>query len=145
MTDENSAGGLLPPLPAVTEENKPFWDSCKQNVLKLQKCSSCVEFRYPASVICPKCSSMEFSWEAVSGRGSIFSFVTYRRLYHKAFASLLPYSVAVIELDEGPRMVSRLVGVTDQNSIRCASRVKVCFEHLGGDLVLPLFEITEDQ
>lgn len=146
MTIENSVDNeLLPPLPVVTEENRPFWDSCKEGALRLQRCSECSEFRYPPSVICPNCSSMNSSWELVSGRGSIFSFVTYRRLYHKAFAKLLPYVVAVVELEEGPRMLTRITDTAEQDSIRCGLPVTVCFESVSDEIVLPLFKIAELQ
>lgn len=143
MTVENiEPEAVLPPLPMVTEESRPFWDSCKEGVLRLQRCSSCSAYRFPPSILCPNCSSMDHSWEEVSGRGSIFSFVTYRRLYHKAFASLLPYVVAVIELEEGPRMLSRLAGVRDPDSLKCGMAVKVHFEALSDEVVLPLFELA---
>lgn len=133
---------LLPPLPQITEETRPFWDSCKEGALKLQRCSECSEFRFPPSVACPACASMNHSWEPVSGTGTIFSFVTFQRLYHKAFASLLPYVVAVVELTEGPRIVSRLIRLKDTESIKCGAAVKVRFEKLSDDLVLPLFELA---
>ena len=141
VSDEES----LPPLPEITEETRPFWDSCKEGVLRLQRCSDCSEFRFPFSVACPNCLSMSFRWEPVSGRGSIFSFVTFQRLYHKAFASLLPYMVAVVELSEGPRLVSRLAAIKETDSVRCGAPVKVRFEQLGDDLVLPLFELVGEQ
>lgn len=136
---------LLPPLPQITEETQPFWDSCKEGALKLQRCSDCLEFRFPPSVACPGCSSMNYSWEPVTGWGSVFSFVTFQRLYHKAFASLLPYVVAVIELSEGPRMVSRIVGLGETDSLRCGALVKLRFERLSDDLVLPLFELAGER
>lgn len=146
MSTENvSDEALMPPLPQITEETRPFWDSCKEGVLKLQRCSDCSEFRFPPSVACPNCSSMSCSWEPVSGRGSIFSFVIFQRLYHKAFASLLPYMVAVVELSEGPRLVSRLAGVKETDSVKCGAPVKVRFEQLSNDLVLPLFELVGEQ
>ena len=136
---------LLPPLPQITEETQPFWDSAREGLLKLQRCSDCLEFRFPPSVACPACSSMNYSWEPVSGRGSIFSFVTFQRLYHKAFASLLPYVVAVIELSEGPRMVSRLVGLEEKDLLTCGAPVKLRYERLSDDLVLPLFELSGER
>ena len=81
----------------------------------------------------------------MSGEGTIFSFVIYRRLYHNAFASLLPYVVAVITLSEGPRMVSRLVGVEDVDSLKTGSSVKVIFESMNDDVVLPLFELISEK
>ena len=77
--------------------------------------------------------------------GSIFSFVTFQRLYHKAFASLLPYVVAVVELVEGPRLVSRLAGLKETDVVKCGALVKLRFEPLSGDLVLPLFELVGEQ
>jgi len=145
VTENVSDEALLPPLPQITEETRPFWDWCKEGVLKLQRCSDCSEFRFPPSVACPNCSSMNFSWEPVSGTGSIFSFVTFQRLYHKAFASLLPYMVAVVELSEGPRVVSRLTGVKETDVVKCGTQVKVRFEQLSDDLVLPLFELAGEQ
>lgn len=70
----------------------------------------------------------------MSGRGRVFSFVTFHRLYDRSFESLLPYSVAVVELDEGPRVLSRIAG--EEPSIGDA--VEVCYEDLG-DATLPLF------
>ena len=146
MEIENpSDEGLLPPLPQITAETRPFWESCKEGQLKLQRCADCSEFRFPPSVACPNCSSMNCSWEPVSGMGSIFSFVTFQRLYHKAFASLLPYVVAVVELVEGPRLVSRLAGLKETDVVKCGALVKLRFEPLSGDLVLPLFELVGEQ
>ena len=136
---------LLPPLPQITEETRPFWDSCKEGALKLQRCSDCSEFRFPPSVACPACASMNCSWEPVSGKGTIFSFVTFQRLYHKAFASLLPYVVAVVELEEGPRLLTRLAGLTEADVVKCGAPVRLHLEPLSDDLVLPLFELAGTQ
>lgn len=133
---------LLPPMPQITEETRPFWDSCKEGVLKLQRCSDCSSFRYPPGVSCPICASMNFTWELVSGEGSIFSFVRFDRLYHKAFTTLLPYVVVIVELNEGPRLLSRLVGLGEETLVKCGAPVKVRFEPIGNDLVLPLFELV---
>ena len=138
-------GAPLPPLPQITEETQPFWDSAREGLLKLQRCTDCLEFRFPPSVVCPACSSMNYSWEPVSGSGSIFSFVAFQRLYHKAFASLLPYVIAVIELSEGPRMVSRLVGLEESDSLKCGAPVKLRYERLSDDLTLPLFELLGER
>ncbi len=142
MANEFDEAMVLPPLPQVTEETRPFWDSCKEGALKLQRCSDCSEFRFPRSVACPACASMSYSWEPVSGNGTIFSFVTFRRLYHKAFASLLPYVVAVVELSEGPRLLTRLVGLKDDDTVKCGSPVSLRLETISDDLVLPLFELA---
>lgn len=145
MVDDLQEELILPPLPQFTEETRPFWDSCKENVMKMQRCSNCAKFRFPPSVICPFCSSMDSSWQRVSGEGSLFSYVTYNRLYHKAFASILPYVVVLVELDEGPRLISRLAKSQSCESLKCGAKVRVCFEKLNDDVTLPLFELVDKQ
>ncbi len=88
---------------------------------------------------------MNCSWEPVSGKGTIFSFVTFQRLYHKAFASLLPYVVAVVELEEGPRLLTRLVGLNEADVVKCGAPVRLHLEPLSDDVVLPLFELAGKQ
>lgn len=143
MIDDLQDEAVLPPLPVLTEETRPFWESCKENVMKMQRCSHCSKFRFPPSVICPFCSSMDYSWQPVSGEGNLFSYVTFHRLYHKAFTSLLPYVVVLVELNEGPRMISRLSNSGAYESLNCGSKVRVCFEKLNEDLTLPLFELVD--
>ena len=65
------------PLPSLTPDTKPFWDYCKKHELRMQKCSHCGYIRYPASIICPECHSMEAEWTRLSGKGKVFSFIIY--------------------------------------------------------------------
>jgi uncharacterized OB-fold protein len=94
-------GGLLPPR---TKDSEAFWSALEQGTMVLQRCGKCRSFRYPIAPVCPRCSGTGFAWEAVSGHGTIFSRVGYRRSYLPEFEPLIPYAVATVQLAEGPRM-----------------------------------------
>lgn len=126
------------PIPVPSEETQPFWQAASRGELMLQRCSGCGASRFPPGIICPECSSLEFEWKAVSGRGKIWSFVIFHRAYHPAFKGDLPYAVAYVELDEGPRLLSNIEGI-DPGQIRCDMPVEVFFEDIGGDMRLPKF------
>ena len=126
------------PLPRPSVDSAPFWDAAKEHVLKLQKCGACGEFRFPPSPLCPHCLSDTCAWEAVSGHGRVFSFVTYRRLYHKGWEGELPYVVAVVELDEGPRLLTTLTGIAAEH-VRCDMPVAVTFDDVTDAVTLPKF------
>jgi len=98
--------GLLPP---ITSENAPFWDGLVQGRLMLQGCQSCRKLRYPIAPVCPACGGAQFDWDEASGRGKVFSWVRYHRSYLPEFADRLPYIVALVELDEGPRLFAHLI------------------------------------
>ena len=83
----------------------------RRGELRVQRCGACARLRYPAAIVCPDCLSAETEWEAVSGRGTVFSFVVFHRAYHPAREGKVPYTVALIELDEGPIMLSNVVDV----------------------------------
>ncbi len=127
------------PLPLVNEDNAPFWEYCKKLELRMQKCGHCGHIRFPASVLCPKCHSMEAAWQKLSGRGKVWSFVVYRRAYHPAFADDIPYAVAVIELDEGPRMESNVIGCAMED-ISIGMPVEVVFEDVTEEFTIPRFK-----
>src|SRR5690242_15441732 len=95
-------------LPAITEENRPYWDGLEAGELRLQTCVKCGTRRFPDSPVCPSCLADESRWEAVSGRGRIWSWITMHQRYFAAFEDELPYTVIFVELDEGPRMMSAL-------------------------------------
>ena len=127
------------PLPIPNPDTKPFWDYCKKHELRMQKCSHCGYIRYPASIICPECHSMEAEWTRLSGKGKVFSFIIYRRLYNKAFSDDTPYCTASIELEEGPRMPSNIIGCK-LDDIKIDMPVEVHFEDVTDEFALPKFK-----
>jgi uncharacterized OB-fold protein len=104
----------------------------------MQCCQSCGVFRFPPAVLCPECLSARVEWKAVGGRGKIFSFVVFHRLYHPGFEGELPYTVALIELEEGPRLVSNVVGCPPAE-VACDMPVEVVFEDVTPEVTLPKF------
>jgi uncharacterized protein len=129
--------GLLPiPVPSI--ETQAFWDAAQERRLVMPKCSNCGAYRFPPSVACHVCESEDVAWVDVSGRGKVFSFVVYRRAYRSAFKDRLPYVLAIIELEEGPRIPSNVVGVP-VDDIVCEMPVTVVFEEVRDGFLIPKF------
>jgi uncharacterized OB-fold protein len=126
------------PLPVPTPETEPFWKAARDHRLSLPKCTDCARIRFPPSGHCPACGSPAHEWVDLSGAGKVFSFVTYQRLYNKGWENELPYVVAVIELAEGPRILSTLTGIEPEDVV-CDMAVKVVFDDVTQDVTMPQF------
>jgi uncharacterized OB-fold protein len=134
--------GYDKPLPAITDETRPFWDALGHGELRLQRCRGCGEWRYPIAAVCPRCLGAEHEWARSSGRGRVFSFVVFHQVYHEAFRADVPYNVALVQLEEGPFMFSNLVGI-GTDAIRCDMPVHVCFDRVTDAVTLPRFRPLE--
>jgi uncharacterized protein len=128
------------PLPTLTDENRPFWEACRAGRLSLQKCGRCSHIRYPISGICPRCLSADFEWTGVSGRGTVFSYVVFHQAYHAGFKQDVPYNVALVQLEEGPRMYSNIVG-TPNDQVRIGDAVEVVFDAVTAEVTIPRFRL----
>jgi uncharacterized OB-fold protein len=131
-----------PPLPEPSAESAPFWAAAKERRLLIPRCNSCGSIWFPPTHACPSCGSVDRSWVEASGRGTVFSFVVVHRIYHPGFAGKVPYVVAVIELEEGLRLLSNVVGVAP-DQVRCDMPVRVTFEERRGDMIIPQFVPAE--
>jgi uncharacterized OB-fold protein len=133
---------LVPkPKPRPAPESLPYWQAAREHRLALPKCEDCQKFWFPPSRTCPHCLSTNFSFQNVSGKGKIFSFVTFHRVYRPAFANDVPYVVALIELDEGPRLLSNIMGVT-HDQVKCEMLVEVVFDDYDEDISIPKFKLV---
>lgn len=130
--------GSLKPLPRPTWDSAPFWDACLRHSLELQRCVACGKFWFPPSNRCAHCLSDSWDWRPVAGRGTLVTFTVMRRAYHPGFEDELPYTVAVVELTEGPRLITNLVGCQPQEA-RVGLPVTVLFEDLSPEATLPVF------
>ncbi len=126
------------PLPRVDEINKPYWDAAKRHELVIQRCDDCGTYRYPIGIICPGCLSDKLKWVKISGRGKVYTWVVIHQVYHPAFAGDVPYAVVAVELEEGPRMSTRLVGCGPEN-ITIGMPVKADFIDVTPEITLPVF------
>lgn len=123
-------------LPPDTELSRPFWQGCRDKELRLQFCSDCNQFQFYPRIICSHCDSDALSWRAVSGRGSVASYTVVRRGISRAYEA--PYIVALIDLDEGPRMMSTVLGC-EPEGIAVGDAVDVQFEAWGAEHLMPVF------
>ena len=126
------------PLPQVSPEMAPFFDAARRHVLAVQHCAGCGTMRFPARTICSKCLSRDATWAPVSGRGTVFSFAIMHQAIHPGFAAETPYAVVVVELDEGPRLLSNLVDCPTAD-VHIGMPVEVVFDELTPDVTLPKF------
>ena len=124
-----------PPLPQPDALTAPFWEACRREVLEVCACADCGHRFLPPGPCCPRCWSPRLAPQEASGRGRVFSFAVYRRTYHPAIPA--PYVVALVELDEGPRLISNIVGCAPED-VAIDMPVAVCFED-AGDFTLPRF------
>jgi uncharacterized protein len=130
------------PLPTpVTPEAKPYWDGLKERKLMLPKCNDCGHAFFYPRILCPACGSRSVGWVQASGRGKLHAFGIAHQSFNKAYKVPPPYVLAMIELEEGPRLLSNLVNVTpDPRTIKCDMPVEVVFHTLTDDVTLPLFQ-----
>ncbi|VWX49945.1 Zn-ribbon domain-containing OB-fold protein [Novosphingobium sp. 9U] len=128
------------PTPAVDPESVPYWQALTEERLIVKACAECGKSHFYPRELCPHCHSDQLSWTDVSGLGEIYSFTVCRRPAGPAFSDETPYVVAIVELDEGPRMMSRITG--DPEAVRIGQRVKVRFERQSDELTLPFFELA---
>jgi uncharacterized OB-fold protein len=85
-----------------------FWQAARAGRLELQRCANCRRFRYFPAPLCPQCLSTEYEWQTVSGEGLLYAFTTVHRAPKTAMAKEIPYTIAFVDLAEGPRVMARL-------------------------------------
>ena len=114
-----------------------FWDAAADGVLQFQRCTACAYLRWPVAGVCPECLSREWQWAASTGTGTVWSYVVYHHAYRAEYRERLPYNVALVELDEGVRLLSRIVG---EQPAHVGQRVQVTFAAIdGGARPVPVF------
>jgi len=127
------------PKPRPAPESLPYWKAAHEHRLSIPKCESCEQFWFPPSNACRHCLSPNFHFEDVSGRGKVFSFVTFHRVYRPAFEQEVPYVVALVELEEGPRLLTNILGISHED-VRCDMPVEVVFDDVDDDTSVPKFK-----
>jgi 3-oxo-4,17-pregnadiene-20-carboxyl-CoA hydratase alpha subunit len=120
----------------VTQDSAVFWDAAAERLLVVQRCAECGRLRHPPRPMCPHCHSLAVDAVELSGRGTLYSYAILHHPRHPAFD--YPVLAALVELDEGVRLVSSLVGV-EAADVRIGMPLEVVFEARGADACVPLF------
>jgi uncharacterized OB-fold protein len=132
---------LQRPLPQITPEARPYWDGAREGRLMIPRCGACGKAFFYPRVACPFCASRDVGWVQASGRGRLHSFEIAHQILNKAFKVKTPVVLAMVELEEGPRLLTNLVNVApDPAALRCDMPVEVVFERLTDEVTLPLFQ-----
>ena len=122
--------------PMMNRDSQFFWDGTAAGELRIQVCNACGAKRFPPGPACPECGALDRGFEAVTGRGTVFSYVVHR--YPPVPGKELPIVIALIDLDEGVRMVGELVGLAYVD-VHIGMRVRVDFTRIDDDLTLPVW------
>ena len=124
-------------LPIPTPETQHFWDGCKVGELRLQRCADCAKTYFPPRPFCPGCGSRQVVVFKASGRASLYSYVINHR--PRPDMGTEPHSIAVVTLEEGPRMMTNIVGCPQTpQALQLDMPVVVTFETFG-EVALPFF------
>ncbi len=128
------------PLPMTQPESDFYWEKAKEHQLWLRKCNDCQKAYFYPRDICPECFSRDTTWVRASGRGTLHTFAVVHRAPASAFKEDVPYVVAMVDLEEGPRMPTSLVDVEpDPSKIKVGMRVEVVFQDVTEKFALPKF------
>lgn len=132
------------PIPEPTPETRHFWDGTRAGELRLQRCDDCAHVYFPPRPFCPKCNSRNVSVFRASGRGTLYSYViSHRAVPDSGFEA--PYSIAVVELEEGPRLMTNIVDCEQTpEALQLDMPVEVVFHHLSDEIALPRFRPAAD-
>jgi uncharacterized OB-fold protein len=128
-------------VPTPTPETRPFWEGTRRGELRLQRCDACAHVYFPPRPFCPKCAGRKVSWFKASGRGLLYSYV----IHHRPVPGFTPpYSIAVVELQEGPRLLTNIVNCPQTpEALQLDMPVEVSFKQLSDEIALPVFQPAE--
>jgi uncharacterized protein len=125
------------PAPIVTEDSAAFWDAADEGRLVAQRCAECGRLRHPPRPMCPHCRSLDVELVELSGRGTLYSYALLHHPQHPAFE--YPVVAALVDLEEGIRLVSNLVGV-GPDDIRIGMPLWAEFVETEGGHLIPVFQ-----
>ena len=128
------------PLPKPRPIDEPYWEGMAAGELRLQQCTNCARWRFPPAELCPNCLSGEYEWKAALGTATLWSWIVMHREYFASFHDDIPYNVAFVRLDEGPFMMSNVVGVAPEE-LTVDARLQVTFDAVTDEFTIPRFRL----
>jgi uncharacterized OB-fold protein len=126
------------PVPVPDEISAPFFDGAREGKLMLQHCTACEMWSFPTRERCPHCFAAALEWRQASGRGTLYTYTVMHQVMNPGFASSVPYNIAQVDLEEGVRMVSNVVGIPN-DALRVGMKLEAVFEEAGEGVTLPKF------
>lgn len=126
-------------FPRPTKISAPFWAACHERLFQMQRCGDCARFVWFPMYMCPHCSSMDLHWTELSGKGTVYSCTLVMDPVSAASAPPGPLMVALVELDEGPVMMTNIVGEGAEDVV-IGERVTLIFQQVSDEVTLPVFE-----
>ena len=126
------------PIPVADEASQRFFDGANEDKLMLVKCSQCGTHRLPGRERCLDCWSTESEWAEASGNGKLYTYGIMHQKYHPAFADETTYNYSIVELDEGPRLVTNIVDC-EQDDMKTDMPVEAVFDHVSDEATLIRF------
>lgn len=131
------------PLPVILPETAEFWAAARRHQLVIQRCADCGQLIHFPRFLCHRCLSENLAYVPATGRGLVYSFTIVRQAAHPAFAADVPYVYALIELEEGVRLLANVIN-TDPETVRVGQPVRVVFVEVSPEISLPQFEPAPD-
>ncbi|HEV3225357.1 MAG TPA: Zn-ribbon domain-containing OB-fold protein [Acidimicrobiales bacterium] len=141
-TPDLPEGAKPRPAPIPDAESAPFWTGTLDGKLLVQECSVCGRRQLYGRSICTNCHATALTWLESSGKGAIYSRTIIRQNPSRSFKHMIPFVVALVDLDDGPRLMSNVVG-TPAEAVPIGARVRVRFEPVSDAAALPLFELDD--
>lgn len=132
------ATDIQKPIPQVDDESRPYFEAAKRGELMIMRCKACGEANVPGAQSCYRCASFDLDWTKASGRGTLHTFGLMHQMYHPAWANEMPYNIAVVQLEEGPRITTNVVGCANED-LRVGMAVEVTFDPVSDDVSLVRF------
>ncbi len=129
-------------LPLPTDLTRPYWDAAARGELHMQHCGACGKWQFYPRPFCLHCESDKLQWQRVSGLGKIYTYTVNHRAPNAFMKARLPYVVAMVELDEGPRLMANVLGAQSAD-MAIGKRVQVVFEKASDEVTLPQFSLLD--
>ena len=131
------------PIPHPSPETKPYWEACKNHELQLPYCKSCQAFFFYPRKFCPKCFAWDIEWRKCSGKGRLYTYSIQNRPQAPGFQNDEPYITAIVQLEEGPRLMTNLIDIeADPEKVKCDMPVEAVFEDISDEITLIKFRPT---
>ena len=135
-----TSGAYQGPLPVKQPESDFYWEKAQAHELWLRRCNGCEHAYFYPRDFCPDCGSRDVSWVQASGKGTLHTFAIVHRAPVPAFRDHVPFVVAMVDLEEGPRIPTNLVDVEpDSAHIHVGMAVEVAFADVTDEITLPVF------